>query len=325
MLSFLCCTGADGVDGDEEARARAATKIQASQRGKMGRRTAAGRQAEIESYKRAAGDGTAVEELGDGSGRISDKLLMIEVLSASKLRNCVSGFLGGKSSPFVKCDVGDITFCTEIKKNNLNPVWNESFEVIDYAGQDIKLTVFHPAVKKSREVCLGLATIPAADFAGANGTAQDLQLTNTGTKTPSTLKIKINWVEKQNNNRRISAYKENTDQRWIVRTRPIGLRAGPGVNEKRVMIDLQPGEEFDVVEIVEGAGGQSYVRLKDGRGWAFSKSPKDGEALCEVLEMKAEPAGEFIEAGDVNVNEADVGGTGAGEGGDDALAKMQES
>jgi len=300
MLSYLCCTDRSDYDDEEAKRVKAATKIQANQRGKIGRRNAAGRKAEIEAYKQAAGAGASAEDLGDaGAQDIATSLLCIEIVGAKTLRNCVSSLMGKKSSPFVKCDVGGVTFSTNTIKSNLNPTWNEKFEIVDYLnGTDVQFSVFHPAVGKKREVCLGEATLKAEQFAGEEGCSQLLQLTNTGLKKGgSTLKVNVSWIApKKTENKRISAYNDQPAETWITRFRPIGLRAGPGVGEQRVNIDLQPGEEFEVVEIVEGAGGQAYLRLKDGRGWAFTKSPKDGEALCEPLQANEEP--EIEEAGD---------------------------
>lgn len=301
MLSYLCCTDrSTDIDDEEAKRIKAATKIQATQRGKIGRRNAATRKAEIDAYKQAAAAGATAEDLGDADvGNVASSLLCIEIVSAKTLRNCVSSMMGKKSSPFVKCDVGGVAFCTNTIKSNLNPTWNEKFEIVDYVfGTDIQLSVFHPSVGKKPEVCLGEATLVAQAFAGEEGCSKELQLTNTGLKKGgSTLKVNVSWIGPQRTeNKRISAYNDQPAETWIVRFRPIGLRAGPGVGEQRVNMDLQPGEEFEVVEVVEGAGGQAYLRLKDGRGWAFTKSPKDGEALCEPLQGNEGP--EIEDAGD---------------------------
>lgn len=312
MINFLCCQDRnDGVEADpeyaegspfeEESRAQAATKIQAVQRGKAGRAQASARKAEIEAYKNASGNAGAAEELGDADGVAAAKLLCIDIISAKTLRNCVGGLMNRKSSPFVKCNVGGVSFSTQIIKGNLNPKWEESFEVVDYTpGTDVTFEVFHPAVGKKPEICLGKAVLAAAAFAGDEGCAQDLTLTETGLKKGgSTLNIKVAWQSARTTEKRISAFKEMPVEQWIVRYRPIGLRHGPGVSEKRVNVDLKPGEEFGVVELVEGADGQSYLRLSDGRGWAFTKSPKDGELLCERLD--AEPETVIEDAGDATV------------------------
>lgn len=83
-----------------------------------------------------------------------------------------------------------------------------------------------------------------------------------------------------------SARRQREIEMWIARFRKLGLRSGPGTHEQRVGVDIHPGEEFGVIEIVAGAGGQEFLRLADGRGWAFTKSARDGECLAERLQAK---------------------------------------
>eukprot|EP00929_Paragymnodinium_shiwhaense_P021550 TRINITY_DN1401_c0_g1_i1.p1 TRINITY_DN1401_c0_g1~~TRINITY_DN1401_c0_g1_i1.p1 ORF type:complete len:353 (+),score=125.65 TRINITY_DN1401_c0_g1_i1:88-1146(+) len=296
MLAFLCCTDRnDPADIDEAMRAKAATKIQAQQRGKIGRRDAAQRKGEIDAYKAAAGvdNGQPAEDLGDGiadAPPTQTRLLQVEILSAKALRNCIRGFVSSKkSSPFVRGFIGGCDFETQIVSSSLNPAWNETFEIADYqAGTDIRLEVYHPAVKKTSEILLGKVTIPG-DSIGEGIDATAYSLTDTGLKkSTSTLTVKVGWAAMRTD-KRISAFKDSAIETWIVRYRAIGLRRGPGIAEPRVNIDLQPGEEFGVIELVEGAGGQEYLRLADGRGWAFTRSAKDNELLCERLEKKEAP------------------------------------
>jgi hypothetical protein len=215
-------------------------------------------------------------------------MLHLEIVSAKNLRDVVGGRLtGNKSCPFVRVEVGGVKVDTEIIKNKLNPVWDESIEIVDHqAGTDIQFSVWHPAVKKKPEICLGTAILEAKSFE-ANGFDSELKLKDTGLKKgDSLLKIKVSWAERAvaPNNGRISAYNAHPPVMWIVRFRAIGLRLGPGVHEERTKIDLTPGEEFAVVETISGANNQQFLRLEDGRGWAFTKSVKDGEMLCEKLE-----------------------------------------
>ena len=39
-------------------------------------------------------------------------------------------------------------------------------------------------------------------------------------------------------------------------------------------------EVFDVSDVVEGEQEQTYLKLADGRGWAFTHSSRDGRQLC---------------------------------------------
>jgi len=60
----------------------------------------------------------------------------------------------------------------------------------------------------------------------------------------------------------------------------IGIRSGPDTSSERTSWTLPHGCIFEVSDIVE-ASGQVYLKLADGRGWAFTHSPKDGRLLAE--------------------------------------------
>jgi hypothetical protein len=60
---------------------------------------------------------------------------------------------------------------------------------------------------------------------------------------------------------------------------PLALRATPDVNGPRTSNMLMPGDEFAVSEEFQGAGGILYLKLSDGRGWAFDRKPGVG-GMC---------------------------------------------
>lgn len=41
----------------------------------------------------------------------------------------MGGMVKGKSDPYAKINVGDFAFKSNVIKENLNPVWNEMYEV----------------------------------------------------------------------------------------------------------------------------------------------------------------------------------------------------
>lgn len=69
----------------------------------------------------------------------------------------------------------------------------------------------------------------------------------------------------------------------------IGIRVEPDVLGERTGAQLYPKEAFAVSEIVNtnkcNADGkrQQYLKLADGRGWAFTLSGQDGRVLCEEV------------------------------------------
>uniref|UniRef100_A0A3Q2WF69 Extended synaptotagmin-like protein 1a n=1 Tax=Haplochromis burtoni TaxID=8153 RepID=A0A3Q2WF69_HAPBU len=74
-------------------------------------------------------------------------VLRIHLVEAQNLiakDNFMGGMMKGKSDPYVKIRVGGITFRSHTIKENLNPVWNELYEVIltQLPGQEIQFELF---------------------------------------------------------------------------------------------------------------------------------------------------------------------------------------
>lgn len=64
----------------------------------------------------------------------------------------------------------------------------------------------------------------------------------------------------------------------------VGLRTRPDTSEDARCADsrvLKSGDKFEVSHVVDREDGQTFLRLADGRGWAFTKSSKDGRTLCQ--------------------------------------------
>lgn len=67
-------------------------------------------------------------------------MLRIHLLEAQNLiakDNLMGGMVKGKSDPYVKINIGDIAFKSHVIKENLNPTWNEMYEV----GSPVVLTL----------------------------------------------------------------------------------------------------------------------------------------------------------------------------------------
>ena len=59
-------------------------------------------------------------------------MLRIHLLEAQNLvakDNLMGGMVKGKSDPYVKIHIGDTKFKRHVIKENLNPIWNEMYEV----------------------------------------------------------------------------------------------------------------------------------------------------------------------------------------------------
>ncbi|KAG1925809.1 extended synaptotagmin-2, partial [Pimephales promelas] len=77
----------------------------------------------------------------------SEGLLRIHLVEAQNLvakDNLMGGMVKGKSDPYVKIQIGGETFKSQVIKENLNPTWNEMYEVVltQLPGQDLTLEVF---------------------------------------------------------------------------------------------------------------------------------------------------------------------------------------
>merc|ERR1719188_2050859 len=71
---------------------------------------------------------------------------------------------------------------------------------------------------------------------------------------------------------------------------PLALRATPDINGPRTSNMLMPGEEFAVSEELPGAGGVLYLKLSDGRGWAFDHKPGFGSMCSKRPNLSARSA-----------------------------------
>lgn len=59
-------------------------------------------------------------------------MLRIHLLEAQNLvakDNLMGGMVKGKSDPYIKVNVGGVSFKSHVIKENLNPTWNEMYEV----------------------------------------------------------------------------------------------------------------------------------------------------------------------------------------------------
>lgn len=59
-------------------------------------------------------------------------MLRIHLLEAQNLvakDNLMGGMVKGKSDPYVKINIGGAVFKSHVIKENLNPTWNEMYEV----------------------------------------------------------------------------------------------------------------------------------------------------------------------------------------------------
>ncbi|XP_034536870.1 extended synaptotagmin-1 isoform X2 [Notolabrus celidotus] len=105
----------------------------------------------------------------------SEGLLRIIVLEAQSLvakDSMMGGMVKGKSDPYVKMNVGEFVFKSNVIKENLNPVWNEMYEVVlrPQSGQEVKVELFDKDMDK--DDFLGRLKISVADIIRSQYTDQ---------------------------------------------------------------------------------------------------------------------------------------------------------
>uniref|UniRef100_A0A3P8NDT9 Extended synaptotagmin-like protein 1b n=1 Tax=Astatotilapia calliptera TaxID=8154 RepID=A0A3P8NDT9_ASTCA len=106
----------------------------------------------------------------------TEGLLRIHLLAGQNLvpkDNLMGGMVKGKSDPYVKISIGGETFTSEVIKGNLNPTWNEMYEVIltQLPGQDLHLEVFDKDINMKDDF-MGRLKISLKDLIDAQYTDQ---------------------------------------------------------------------------------------------------------------------------------------------------------
>ncbi|XP_065810995.1 extended synaptotagmin-1 isoform X1 [Labrus bergylta] len=105
----------------------------------------------------------------------SEGLLRIILLQAQSLvakDNMMGGMVKGKSDPYAKISVGEVAFKSKVIKENLNPVWNEMYEVVlrPQSGQEVQVELFDKDMDK--DDFLGRFQISVADIISSQYTDQ---------------------------------------------------------------------------------------------------------------------------------------------------------
>ncbi|XP_048856220.1 extended synaptotagmin-1 isoform X10 [Brienomyrus brachyistius] len=77
----------------------------------------------------------------------TEGVLRIHLVEAQNLiakDNHMGGMVKGKSDPYVKIHIGAVKFCSQVIKENLNPIWNELYEVVlnQQAEQEVQFEVY---------------------------------------------------------------------------------------------------------------------------------------------------------------------------------------
>lgn len=62
----------------------------------------------------------------------------------------MGGLKKGKSDPYVKINIGGVKFKSHVIKENLNPTWNEMYEVWRYSVAIFGMSLSEPSILSNR-------------------------------------------------------------------------------------------------------------------------------------------------------------------------------
>ncbi|XP_067443672.1 extended synaptotagmin-1 [Thunnus thynnus] len=124
----------------------------------------------------------------------SEGLLRIILLEAQNLvakDNLMGGMVKGKSDPYAKINVGEVSFKSNVVKDNLNPVWNEMYQVVlrPQSGQEVQVELFDKDMDK--DDFLGRYKVSVADIIHSQYTDQWYTLNDVKS---GRLRLILEWV-----------------------------------------------------------------------------------------------------------------------------------
>ncbi|XP_073679278.1 extended synaptotagmin-1 [Garra rufa] len=136
------------------------------------------------------------EHTSPDSNFASEGVLRIHLVEAQSLiakDNLMGGMVKGKSDPYVKIRVGGLAFKSQVIKENLNPVWNELYEVIltQLPGQEVEFDLYDKDI--DQDDFLGRVKVSLRDLISAQFTDQWYTLNDVKS---GRIHLVLEWVPK---------------------------------------------------------------------------------------------------------------------------------
>ncbi|KAJ8403981.1 hypothetical protein AAFF_G00343310 [Aldrovandia affinis] len=115
------------------------------------------------------------EQTSPDSSFATEGVLRIHLIGAKNLvakDKFMGGIVKGKSDPYVKIRVGGMVFCSHVVEKNLNPTWNEMYEVVltQLPGQEVHVEVFDKDM--DQDDFMGMFKISLSDIITSHYTDQ---------------------------------------------------------------------------------------------------------------------------------------------------------
>ncbi|KAL1250031.1 hypothetical protein QQF64_021036, partial [Cirrhinus molitorella] len=136
------------------------------------------------------------EHTSPDSNFASEGVLRIHLVEAQSLiakDNLMGGMMKGKSDPYVKIRVGGLAFKSQVIKENLNPIWNELYEVIltQLPGQEVEFDLYDKDI--DQDDFLGRVKVSLSDLISAQFTDQWYTLNDVKS---GRIHLVLEWVPK---------------------------------------------------------------------------------------------------------------------------------
>ncbi|KAK7132335.1 hypothetical protein R3I93_018782 [Phoxinus phoxinus] len=161
------------------------------------------------------------EHTSPDSNFASEGVLRIHLVEAQSLiakDNLMGGMVKGKSDPYVKIRVGGIAFKSQVIKENLNPTWNELYEVIltPLPGQEVEFDLYDKDI--DQDDFLGRVKVSLRDLISDQFTDQWYTLNEVKS---GRLHLVLEWVPKVSDPTRLEQIlRYNYRQSYLNKTVP---------------------------------------------------------------------------------------------------------
>ncbi|XP_051516251.1 extended synaptotagmin-1-like isoform X1 [Myxocyprinus asiaticus] len=161
------------------------------------------------------------EHTSPDSSFTSEGVLRIHLVEAQSLiakDSLMGGMMKGKSDPYVKIRVGGMTFKSQVIKENLNPVWNELYEVIltQLPGQEVEFELYDKDIDQDDflgRVKVSLRELISAQFNDQWYTLNDVK--------SGRLHLVMEWLPKVSDATRLEQIlRYNSQQSYLNKTVP---------------------------------------------------------------------------------------------------------
>ncbi|XP_072552661.1 extended synaptotagmin-1 [Salminus brasiliensis] len=227
---------------------------------------------------------TRPQHTSPDSSFATEGVLRIHLMEAQNLvakDSFMGGMVKGKSDPYVKIRVGGLTFKSRVIKENLNPVWNELYEVIltTLPGQEVQFDLYDKDV--DQDDFLGRFKLSLSDLISAQYTDQWYTLNDVKT---GQVHLMMEWLPKVSDPTKLEQILHNQSQLLY------GNKAVPSAAVLFVYVERAHGLPLKKSGKEPVAGAELSIKNTSYRTKLAdrSTSPRWDEAFCFLVHAPTE-------------------------------------